>query len=178
MIFLKKYFLQKQISLLIHQQMKIQPKFVSIQNASNVGVVVSCSSFDEWKKECVSIMQWKNNQCANIYLVVYIDDTLKVVENSDDDIILIGKNHFSVLGRLSDAFLQNFKQKKIDILIDINTKPNLPIVYLQFLFNSQLRVGRNAEKTNIYDLVIQAQESLCIVDYLAEVEKYLKQLSI
>lgn len=176
MIFFKKHYLQKQISRLAFHRMEKAPRFLSIDVAEKVGILISYSSIEEWEKDKSLLIQWQQNQRAKIQFVVYIDDNLKTI-NNNECIKIVAKNHFSIFGHLNHQYTQDLMQEKFDILIDINTNTNLPILYLQFLSDSILRIGRDSEKIKFYNLVIQTDSSICIVEHLTEVEKYLKQLS-
>jgi hypothetical protein len=74
---------------------------------------------------------------------------------------------------------QSFMKSKFDVLIDINFKKQLPLVYITSLSQALLKVGLTDSKpeSSPFDLMISLKNSVSIDSYLEQVLYYLEMIN-
>ena len=74
-----------------------------------------------------------------------------------------------------DPIVQNFIEKKFDILINVNSSNSFPLQYISALSNAKFKVARfQNKKEDAFDMMIKIDNEAPLKTVLEEIEKYLR----
>ena len=78
----------------------------------------------------------------------------------------------------SNTFVNDFMNKEFDMLIDISIESCFSIQYIAGLSKAKFKVGRyGINPSNFYDLMLQVDDKIKLVDYLKDIKHYLTMLN-
>lgn len=74
-----------------------------------------------------------------------------------------------------DPSVQNFIEKKFDILVNVNSSNSFPLQYISALSNAKFKVARfQNKKEDAFDMMIKIDNEAPLKTVLEEIEKYLR----
>lgn len=148
---IKNYFLNKEIK---NNTKRRNKSVCSLDSAKSIGIICQISS-EESYKEYYSIFSQLHTSSCSLWLIGYIDDTLVpfyCLQQLTADFFC--RKNLNWYGKPNFIQLNDFLEKKFDILIDFTVNPLPPIQYCLQLSQAKFIVGSSIYNKNIYDLFI------------------------
>jgi hypothetical protein len=175
-IFQKRYF-SKQIDLLSGNQGNNKVNLHILSQTDNV-CIFCCYQNDDQINQIIDSMNKMGNGFKKKQLIVYVPlkkcpDILK----RSLFIVPVLKTDVNFLGKLSNNVLSSLKSLRYNILINFMSTPSLIDHYFMSLIPAELKIGRDVESSNIYQLIIQLDKDVSFDEYLENIEKYTTRLN-
>lgn len=96
-------------------------------------------------------------------------DYVKVLTSSDFN----RRTHIPVTN-----ILESLRQRRYDVMIDVTTEPNYPMLYLAYIIQASCKMGVKKGDTNPYQFMIQSTQPLTPSDVWENLLFYWKKIDI
>jgi hypothetical protein len=160
-----------------------KPNKFNIKNVETVGIL-----FDATKAEDLELVKKYVNALRDnrkkLKVIGFFDT--KEIHNmtySKLEYDFISHKELNLLGKPTDAFIENFMEDKLDLLIDLNINDHFPLRYIAALSKATFKVGKFSEKDKaIYDLMIdidniEGDKAQPLKYFLKQVDTYLAMIN-
>lgn len=164
------YFLRKKINALVVSQAWKKTIFPSWNEIKDVLVVYSFKDIVS-VEPCVNRLISMNKKVKRL---IFVEDS-KAVLSQDSQIVYVRKKDLNAFGFPSETAINNVSALKADILIDLSLGYCFPLIYLELLNTSVLKVGPKRDDKTYYDFTIDVQKEKDVLFLLDQVIFYAKQ---
>lgn len=106
----------------------------------------------------------------------YPDGKVPEMTYSRMEYIFFSSADLDFLRRPKSEEVKQFLEEPVDMLIDLNLQGLFPLYYIAALSKASLKVGRNGENNEIYDLMIEMSADKGIKYFLRNLDQYLEML--
>lgn len=146
---------------------------MNYKDARHIGILFSMQSHDEF--ESIRAFEKKiQKDGKKVSVLCYLHEK---VENFNFHYDIFNGNDFSLWGTIQAENVQAFISQRFDILICLESRPNLYIEYLMAASQAQFRIGPYAsEKEALYELMIRQPEVADLDELLKQIYHYTNEL--
>ncbi len=153
----------------------------NFDSARTIGIIFDATQLQNFThvKEFLNALHDKN---LEIYAMGFVD------KKEIDDLLVIRKNfNFFSLNDLSwnylptAPFVNEFIDKKLDILIDLSTTSHFALHYVAALSKASFKIGMyvsDKEKQRIYDLMLDISKQPDVSYFIEQVQYYLNMIHV
>ena len=155
----------------------------SLNNVETVGILFDATQSEDLELVKKYVLFLKDNR-KKVKVIGFFDT--KEIHNmtySKLEYDFISHKELNLLGKPTDAFIENFMQDKLDLLIDLNINNHFPLRYIAALSKATFKVGKFSEKDKgIYDLMInienkEGNDAQPLKYFLKQVDTYLAMIN-
>ena len=167
------YFLKKEVT-----KIKRARTILNIKDAKSVGIVFNCE-----KAEDVDLIKKYDNYLQELGKKVKAIGYIGIKEPSANMAWWAGqpyitRKEINWYGEPQKQFIDNFVGEEFDLLIDLNTSGELPLMFVTALSKARCKVGKYSEKyLSLYDVMIETDETKTLKYFLKNVDTYMEMLN-
>lgn len=148
-----------------------------LEHAQHIALFLSCDNMECWQKVQKDICAWKNQNTLQRSVFCYISQKKPKDFALSQEVDFIFKSGDIFKSSFIGECIENWQHQAYNVMIDADKKPKTDSLVLKSMLKASLRIGRNAQYIDNYDLVIQVNDKLSPMAFLVEVERYLHQLA-
>ncbi|MBO4581506.1 MAG: hypothetical protein J5701_04370 [Bacteroidales bacterium] len=158
------------------RQSKRMAVLTELEQASSIALFLSCDNMEYWQKVQKDVCAWKSENASQRTVFCYISQKKPKDISLGQEVNFIFKTGNIWGNRFSKECVESLQSKTYSVMIDTDEKPKTDSLLLKSMLNASLRIGRNAQYIDNYDIVIQVNKAVSPTAFLTEVESYLHQL--
>ncbi|MBI5220147.1 MAG: hypothetical protein HY958_14560 [Bacteroidia bacterium] len=147
--------------------------FYNFESAKNVGLICNAQDqkiYDQAKRFAVFLTSYN----VNVTAIGFIEgDAVLDAFSYQKGFGFISKQSFNWLGFPRGDVVDDFLNKKLDILINLIIEDSLPVDFLVSLSRAKFKVGRMNTKNDYYDLTIDISKNYRLEYFIDQVKHYL-----
>ncbi|PIF01506.1 MAG: hypothetical protein CR965_01630 [Paludibacter sp.] len=173
---IRNYFLKR----FIKQNRIQQRKYLNYNDIKTVLILFE-SEFNEKNKNIKDIISKLTDDKKDVDAIGYIDKK-EILTSVRSNFRILGKKHINWFEKPCDVVLKKVKNKKYDLLIDLNINNQIPLLYLNVASNSLLKTGLYNKKYDLFDFsihkkkLLRDKKELEIINIFQQITFYLKKI--
>ncbi len=149
---LHRYYLRKEIK----KQSSVERKSQSFDDAGKIGILFNASDKDQERLVLQYVERLRNKSNKKVSILGFFDDK----EERDYSIFkYYSLKDLDWLYRPKKDDVRSFMENNFDIAINFLGQPHIHADFVMALSKAKLRVGRNSNNTDSYDLMINEKQN-------------------
>lgn len=167
------YLLGKEVTKIKHQR-----TILSMRDAKTVGIVFSSDNAED-----VELVKKYETYLKELGKTVKALGFINVKETDPNEVkwagpLYITRKEINWFYKPDAQFISNFTKEPFDILLDMNIKGKLPLMFVTALSKARCKVGKYDEKyLSLYDVMIETDETKNLKYFLRNVDTYMDMLN-
>ena len=154
------------------EQIRISP----FDTGKNICVFTTYQG-DEKYKELEEGIDYLEKKGKKVFFICYLHQKkIPEIMVNKLNMFLVSKKDINFSGSISNHIQKELNNQHYDFFIDADTHSDKLGLYMKTLINTDLRVGRNQEYYDYYDLTICVNETFSIKEYFENIETYITKL--
>lgn len=166
------YFLYKELSSSFRNR-----AFTNFTSSKNIGILFDATDLEEFElvKRYVGYLKAEGKK---VKVIGYFNTSLlPEVNYSRREYDFYTKGDLNWYLKPLNDFAQTFIEEEYDILIDMNIRNVFSLHYIAALSKAKFKIGRYTEDTDLYDFMIEMDDSKGLKYYLRNIDHYLLKIN-
>lgn len=170
----QKYFRDRSLKKVLAEKSKEKKRQVNILSAKKIGILFDATQLDVRTEALQYVKRLKDRQ-KKVSVLGYIDGHQR---DAHFPFSFFDKKALNWAKIPGGEEVKTFLQEKFDIFIYLNPTSSVPSEYIAALTNAHLKVGPIAEKTEVYDLMIEVRNKSNLQAFTEQLESILLKTNV
>ena len=150
----------------------------SFKNVETVGILFDATQVEDLELVKKYVLFLKENRKKVKVIGFFNTKEIHNMTYSKLEYDFISHKELNWMGKPTDAFIENFMEDKLDLLIDLNISEHFPLKYIAAMSKASFKVGKFSNKSKeVYDLMIDAGSDQGLKYFMKQVDIYLAMLN-
>jgi hypothetical protein len=168
---------EKLATISLQKELKATKRSVAFNNfesSTTVGFIFDATDKDKYQlsREFMDSVGKLNNRIFAIAFASKSDQIAYFPFKQGVD--YFGLDEVNWYGKPSNPVINDFMKRNFDILVDLSLTDIFPIQYIYSLSNARFKITNKSGKARYADFVIEVGNSGKLVDYISQIQHYIK----
>lgn len=173
--FIANYFLKQELRSFKSEQ---KPNKFNFHNIKTVGILFDATNAEDFelvKRYIIYLREYRKRVKA---IGFFSTKEIPAFTYSKLEYDFISAKELNFYGKPTSMIAKNFIDEEYELLIDLNVNDHFPLRYISALSKATFKVGKYNEKdTEIYDLMIDADNTKTVKYFLRQVDTYITMIN-
>lgn len=173
--FIANYFLTQELRSFKRDQ---KPNKFNFNDIKTVGILFDATSAEDFelvKRYIIYLREYRKRVKA---IGFFSTKEIPAFTYSKLEYDFISAKELNFYGKPTTMIAKNFIDEEYELLIDLNVNDHFPLRYISALSKAAFKVGKYNEKdTEIYDLMIDADNTKTVKYFLRQVDTYITMIN-
>ena len=176
MNFIQNHYISKRLSDFVAGRKQEQIKLSRFDSLQTICLFAAYQGDEAFEKLMQSVA-YLEGQKKKVSVFVFLNQPAipRIMENKLN-IYIITKKDINFAGQIKRTLHDELTKWHYDLFIDTDIVSDKVVLYLKSLIHADLRVGRNQDYYNYYDLTLCVGDNYTIEEYISNLERYMLKL--